>query len=524
MKLKEKVNNIKSQFIKISVNTLSVIVIAILLALFLLSLIFTAKFVGASEIITYEVDNIVINIVMVVFFCAILYFLNKVLKKVNEKVLIIIGCIVIGIVGIFWVNYIGSPVKADQKMIYMISLEFLNGDFHSLEKPYYLFNHPLQLGILYFTMIIYKLIGYQSPLVFQNLNIIFVITCAILLYKICNIIYKNKNINRILLILLPMYIILPMASVLVYGNIVGLMFALLGIFLIFKYLESRKIRYLLLSVIPVIFSIILKQNYQIFLIAISIILILDLIKMFRKEIVFWLIGVMSLIFLINPVIYFITEKVTGKNVNDGIPMSAYIAMGIYEKFDRPSGWYNAEFNVESVYIDNDYNSEKANEESINVIKDRIVYFVNNPKEMLLFYGEKIASTWLEPAFQTLWFSHPAEEYEAVKEHFESHKYIMSFLTGDVAQLIVKYLDVFEIIVFGSSFIFIIMSLKKKAINHQNIIFSLIFLGGFLFHILWETKSVYVIPFYYLLLPLAAGGLLEIFEFIDRLIYERKKNG
>ena len=524
MKLEEKFNNIKSKVVKFSVNALSLIVAIILLALFLLSLIFTARFIGESEIITYETDNIAINIIMVIVFCVILYFLNKVLKKVNKKLLLIIGCIIISIIGIFWVNYIEAPVKADQKMIYLISLEFLDGDFHSLDKPYYLFNHPLQLGILYFVTLVYKLIGYRSPLVFQNLNIIFAIISTILIYKICNIIFKNEKINRILLILLPMYIILPMMCVMVYGNIVGLMFSLLSIYLVFKYLEDRKIRYLVLATVSLVISILLKQNYQIFLIAIIIILILDLLKKFRKEIVFWILGTVVLVGFINPIIYFITEKTIGKTVNDGIPMSSYIAMGMYESIDRASGWYNGKFNVESVYIDNGYDSDKANEESINVIKDRLTYFIKNPKEMIKYYSDKIASTWAEPTFQTLWFSYPAEEYETVKDEFESKKYILTFLVGDASRVIIKFLDIFEIVVFGSSFIFIITNLKKKTIDYKNIIFSLGFFGGFLFHILWETKCIYVVPFYYLLLPLSAGGLLEIFEFIDRLIHERKENG
>lgn len=524
MGFKERFDNVKSKVVKFSINALSVIVSVILLVLFFCSLIFTAKFIGITELIDYEVDSIALNIIFVILFCAILYFLNKVLKKVNEKILLIIGCVILAIVGLFWVNYIKSPVKADQKMIYVISLEFLDGDFHSLEKPYYLFNHPLQLGILYFVAIVYKLIGYRNPLVFQNLNILFVIICTILLYKICNLIYKNKNINKILLIILPMYIILPIQSVLVYGNIVGLMFALMAIYFVFKYFDNRKIRYLILSNISIVFSIILKQNYQIFLIAIIIVLILDLLKQIRKEIIFSIISVIIFVGLINPVIYSVTEIITGKKVNDGIPMSSYIAMGIYEPVDRASGWYNAEFNVESVYIENNYDSKSTNEESIDVIKNRALYFVKNPKDMIRFYADKIASTWLEPSFQTLWFSHPAEEYETVKEYFESQKYIKSFLTGDISKLIIRYLDIFEIVIFGSSFIFIIVNIKKKKIDYKNIIFSLVFLGGFLFHILWETKCIYVIPFYYLLLPLAAGGLLEIFEFIDRLIHERKENG
>ena len=41
---------------------------------------------------------------------------------------------------------------------------------------------------------------------------------------------------------------------------------------------------------------------------------------------------------------------------------------------------------------------------------------------------------------------------------------------------------------------------------QNVLLPVIFIGGFLFHIIWETKAIYVLQYYYLLLPFSAYGI------------------
>jgi hypothetical protein len=88
------------------------------------------------------------------------------------------------------------------------------------------------------------------------------------------------------------------------------------------------------------------------------------------------------------------------------------------------------------------------------------------------------------------------------------------LSGKVSSVIYKYLDVLEITVFMCSFVYIIWSLKTKSLDYKNIILIISFLGGFLFHILWETKCIYALPFYFMLLPSASAGISKIFEFLE----------
>ena len=88
----------------------------------------------------------------------------------------------------------------------------------------------------------------------------------------------------------------------------------------------------------------------------------------------------------------------------------------------------------------------------------------------------------------------------------------------------KYFDIYQMIifVFGSIGIFSIAKHGKIAI--KKILLPVIFLGGFLFHILWETKAIYVIQYYYLLLPFSAYGIYNIsnLDINNKIIHIFKK--
>ena len=56
-------------------------------------------------------------------------------------------------------------------------------------------------------------------------------------------------------------------------------------------------------------------------------------------------------------------------------------------------------------------------------------------------------------------------------------------------------------------------------NKEYILLDLVFLGGFLFHIMWETKSRYIIPYIIILIPISVIGI----DVIINKTKERLKN-
>lgn len=196
-------------------------------------------------------------------------------------------------------------------------------------------------------------------------------------------------------------------------------------------------------------------------------------------------------------------------------MITYIAMSIQEPITHNSGWYHDVRTVETIYPGNNFEKQATINESKEIIKERLQEFYNNPKIAQQFYLDKIASTWLEPAYQTLWWSEPANAYDSFPEDYinyiSNNKILLSILHGKLHIVLLKYLDVVEIMVFSMTLISIFVGIKNKKINYQNVIFILIFIGGFLFHIIWETKCIYVIPYYIMLLPSASNGIEQIRE-------------
>jgi hypothetical protein len=248
-------------------------------------------------------------------------------------------------------------------------------------------------------------------------------------------------------------------------------------------------------------------------------LILDTIQQFDKKNIFVILLIIILFVGSNPIIYKIAEIRSTKTVNDGIPMISYIAMGISQPITRSAGWYGDILNVESLYANANFDTKQTKQDSYTVIKDRLKEFAYSPKTFVKFYLDKILSTWCEPTFQTIWEAEPLDEFDnqnaEYKNYLLNNKILISLYQGKLNSILTYYLNVLEITVFAFSAFSVIVSIKNKTINHQNFILIICFIGGFFFHILWETKCVYVIPFYFMLLPSTADGLTIAFKFLNK---------
>lgn len=511
---------------RLSINVVLIIATIMLIFLFIASLLYTAYFknswVGAyNEGIYYEKDNIILNLLYCIIFIFAVYGISKIFKKVNLKIVSIISIIIIGILCFAWINFVQAPVKSDQNQVLICAKEFAKNRFGLLEGQGYFYMHPLQLGCVLGMELIIRIIHTYSWIAMQRVNILFLMAIVYVIMKITKKVYKSDSTNKILNLLLISCLIIPLFSIVVYGNIYGLLFALLAVFFLMKYYENRKIRYILLIPFSLSISIILKSNYEIVMIAIVISLLLDLINKFNWKTIITIPLILVMFSLSYPLVYKFVEYRSGIEVNDGIPMIAYVAMAIQAPVEtRNSGWYHDGKNVEMLYPENNFDAKETSQASKEIIKQRLKEFRSSPKTMRDFYVDKIASTWIEPAFQTLWWAEPAEEFNNLEktkpeyiEYLSNNGVLLDIFHGERQMKLLKYLDVVEITVFAMSLLSVLVSIKNKNLDYKNITLLLIFVGGFLFHIIWETKCIYVIPYYIMLIPSAADGIDKLGSFI-----------
>ena len=127
--------------------------------------------------------------------------------------------------------------------------------------------------------------------------------------------------------------------------------------------------------------------------------------------------------------------------------------------------------------------------------------------MIKYYSQKLVSTWENPTFQSIWICSTAPRFEyfpEYKDYLEQHKKAMSMINGNIYDIEENFFNIYQIIIFIFAGIGIFKN--AKSLDLKKVILPIIFMGGFLFHILWETKAEYVIQYYFILLPFTAYGI------------------
>ena len=520
---KKNVFNVISNFFCRFIVVLSAVIVCLLgISCLCMSTYYTNKYYEYTELVSYKKDNVLINIVLVIVFIAIVYLIYKLIKKKDKKVLIICVLIFFVVFSTIWVVIQKSPPRADQLEIVNNAILFSNGDYSQLHisdtDAGYLAKYPFQLGMVYYVELLFKIFNTNSPIVLQLANIIFSALCIYFIYKISDIMFKNDNATKILTILLFGFFYLELFNVYVYGNIIGMACSLFSILMTIRYLQTDTFKFLVLTAFSLMFAIIAKNNSYIFLIAILIVIILDTIKRFNLKNICGIVMIIAISVLGMKIIYSYTRYRTKMEVPKGVPMVSYLYMASTGggKGRVPAGWYTG--TTVKLLKECNYDSHKAAKESVKLFKENIKEMVKNPEKGIKFYSEKILSTWTEPSFLMIWQNKPSEEFKKVKNYIQDKKILISIYDGKLSKIIFQYFDIYSIIIFGFSAFFLFASFKKK--KKKNIILILTFIGGFSFHLLWETKSIYVLPYYFILLPCSALGINKLFEIIENKITKK----
>lgn len=504
----------------------AILVLLIGLASIFITAYFPSTLENAIEKTDYRNDNIILNTVLVCIGLAIIYLLQKILDKIKIKYVLTIFSIIFIVLSTLFCIYIKIGPIADQGFMITGAQAVLARAMSSFIEPGgYLDMFPYQFGYVIYAAVILKILGkltfitnlinIDGFIYFQILNSIYNVINMILLYLIAKKIFKeNKNILNILTILIIGFsLYLFFFNTHIYGNIPGLMFSLIAVYFTISYLQNRKFYNIVITGISISGAIIFKSNFNIFLCGIVIILIMD----FLKKIELKKFGMILVILGIFAFSQWGLNKVIGRIIQmptpSGVPMISYVYMGFAPSNSLSSGWYTAD--VIEIYNRSGHNTEEAEKETKRLMVERINHFKNDLKEANRYFWDKVKSTWLNPTFQTIWIITPGSRASDPNyADYLAERPLISDMVGyneELYKIEEQYFDTYQIIIFVFAGISLI-SLRKED-STEILLLPVIFLGGLIFHILWETKSIYVIQYYYILLPFAAKGIDMLFEYL-----------
>ncbi len=472
----------------------------------ILNLLLTAN-LDASEHITIS-SNSCIYVAGLIIVGITIYFLTKTInyylfsdlesiKKKKFRKYLFIGALALYIIfNIVWGVVINPRVVGDSVHVCNLAQTFYRGNleeflpnmtYAEIPLSQYMQLYPQQLSLAFIFSIVFRIIHFDTMEILRVFNIICNIAIVIALYKINVQLSKKYKTNKVFLFTLILtFISLPMLLTFIYGDTPSLALCLFSVYFMMRYTETKKITNCIIASILVMFAYMMRMNSLIFIIATVIYLLLNLLQEnIRNEWKEKLLNIFMIIIYIMIAIVpasFVKNYYLGKynlNKDETYPNVSYFLMAM-EESPRGNGWYNEEIAVPALH-----NPIGIQEEYLERIKNRLSYFLDDLGYTLQFYTTKIASMWTE------------NTYSAIRNNTTQEN---DPLENTIVPLIF-YQKVLLILTCLCSLIVLIQNRKKLSIDLLFLI--TIFIGGFAFHILWEAKSRYIIPYIVVLIPVAS---------------------
>jgi len=447
-------------------------------------------------------------------------FGKKLLEKISEKQLFLAAAVIYLAAGLFIIANIDSAIRADAQAVFEAARHINRGEYDTLQSGGYLFLHPNNLGITTYFRVLTAVMDSTKFVFFVNL--LFVIAANWFIYKIAAMLSENSFARKYTIIFSFAFLPQLFFIVFVYGTIPGFCCTVAMVYFAVKYIRStqrpyrKKTDIVLCTAVAAlaIAATLLKSNYIIASVAMASILILHSMNSRRASCVLLSAFLLAASVFSTQAVTAYYSEISGEKI-EGVPSVLYIAMGMQES-KRGPGWYNGYH--DSVFMDVGMDREKAADVGKAYIVQRLNDFSENPEYAREFYKGKIVSTWCEYTCESIWTG-PRSDYNqkvdtAVLQNLygEGKLYSLYYL---FCSLIIVNLLIF-------TFIYQIISFRKKQFDVCCLFPLIFFIGGFLFHIMWETKSQYIYMYYLMLTPLAAGGVAETCEFIRQKIISKRK--
>ncbi len=468
--------------------------------------------------ITYTIGTILVGLIIYLLtkvFDKYLYNDSNLKLKKNIRIALFIIIIVAYIVfNIIWLLSVNPPVVGDSVHVCNLAQTFYRNDpdeflnnatYAGVPLKQYLEAYPQQLCLSFVYSVFFRIIHFDVMEILRVLNLVGNILIIIAIYKIGTHISNTHKINKVLLLtLIITFVSLPLLSTFIYGDIPSLSLCLFAVYFMMKYTQSKKIRYPIIASILTMLAYLMRMNSLIFIIATTMYLIFNLIKDFKqKEIKEKILNIGIIVMYIFISIFpstlvknYYVEKYN-LDKNKVYPNVSYLLMAM-EESPRGNGWYS-----ESIAEPAINNPEEIKGKYIQKIKDRLGYFILNPGDMFNFYTMKMASMWSENTYSAI-------QNNISAENDPLGKYVQPLTFYQKSLLILTCICCL-----------IVLIQNRKNISLEIIFLITIFIGGFAFHILWEAKSRYIIPYIVVLIPIASISINK-FHIKEKLNKIRQK--
>ena len=391
----------------------------------------------------------------------------------------------------------------DQYKVFLVAKDFLAGNFTEWQTGQYMDMFPFQNGMV-LLMIPFALMGDEGVFVFQYVNVFVLIIVNIGLAKVAKE-YFGKAMGYATYIAATLSFQMWGQITFVYGFLWQIAFGIWGIYKLIRFDKTGKKTDAAWAIIFLALGPVFKYNGVLVVIAAALMLFVRMLR--RKEGRLRYLTVLILLVLCTYGVlggiraYF--DHTAGARPDAGIGMRGYVALGISESSVAP-GWFN-DINT-SVYKEYADDLPRVEERYNEIIEERLDVFASDHEYGLRFFARKVASMWTEPAMQCFTNTSIRNLYGTLSYTWKD----ILYNGGVVNTVLYIIMDIAQSCLYFGLVLRLFWIWKKKKIPaclEEGDLF-VIFLGGFIYHLIFEAKCHYVLPYFIAIFPYALKGYSE----------------
>ncbi len=462
------------------------------------------------------------GIVAVAVMIAVSYFLLRMLR--NKGCDRLPGSWVAVFTGLYalvlflWIALLKMPLIPDDTGLCYSSAEaiFLNNFTDYAFAKDYLSRCPQQLGIVSIDLLGMRLMGEKADLFFQGINALLLILAYLAGARLTGDLSERfENPLPELLWLIFGLLNAPVICYVnyLYGDVACLSAMLIGTWALTEYMKSRKMAWLAVLLPITAVGTLLRMNTLVFVIAAVLVLLLQAFLDRRPAHLVAVFLLLAAALLPSPILRSVYDRNPELYFNGGIPNSLYIAMGLHDSWVGP-GWYDD--SNRTVYLETDGDIEQCREIARADISAALDRYREDPAYAKDFFYRKVLTQWAEPSYGSIFCC-----LYCGSENEKAAGFVNELVYGKANGPYRTWLGIFQGILYAGMFLGALFELLelltgKREPDLVRILPWLTLLGGFLFSILWEAKSRYIMEYVVLLIPYAAIGYGELVRRLSQL--------
>lgn len=463
-------------------------------------LIFCTLFAIANILVTtYQINNdlLIENHVVFgltrqhIFFVCIVFILGYLLyqSKISNRRLLVFILSLFFVVGLYWIlsNALEPENYSDAFKCFRDAKLILNGNYSPFDFKSYINKWPHNLGIISYFMFHIRLFGDNAYLSLRFVNLLLAIAAYFSLYKISEQLFGEK-VARIVILFILFNFQLVFLSYDIYGYVASFSTIIISLLFLVRYIQKNKNIDLCLMYVFILFAILIKNNALIVCLAESIYLFFHLLSRNRWK-AFFLIGLLFIgqYIVTTGVIRFYENRIRYSISHNKLPKIMWIAIGLNYEEKHIGGYFEL---AEIAHERNDFVVEYTKKDAMEYIHHCVTRFKNNPSKIYDFYSKKFFQAYTNPEYDTFKFFRDIDKSQLNQR----------VISGDINNLIKNILDASSTLVSMG----LILSYRKiKKLTWNQLVLAMVIVGGFLFHMIWEIKAIYMYIYFLLLLPYAA---------------------